>query len=83
MNPIVHGELSWSIAQRLPERRDRALVAIAGRGPVAESRLGRRDDGRYQYEPWGCDLWKFQFTDQLALRPAAWGSSRVFEMWCR
>ncbi|MBL8955965.1 MAG: metal-dependent hydrolase [Myxococcaceae bacterium] len=30
MNPIVHGELSWLLAQRLAARRDRALVVAAG-----------------------------------------------------
>jgi hypothetical protein len=30
MTPIVHGELSWLIAQGLPDRRDRAIVTIAG-----------------------------------------------------
>lgn len=30
MNPLVHGELSWLAAQKLTDRRDRALVTIAG-----------------------------------------------------
>ena len=30
MNPIVHGELSWLLAQGLPDRRDRWLVTAAG-----------------------------------------------------
>ncbi len=30
MNPIVHAELSWLGAQRLPNRRDRVLVTLAG-----------------------------------------------------
>ena len=33
MNPIVHAELSWLLAQGLPSRRDRALVTIAGLAP--------------------------------------------------
>lgn len=33
MNPIVHAELSWLGAQRLPERRDRLLVTLAGLSP--------------------------------------------------
>lgn len=30
MNPIVHGELAWLVAQKLNSRRDRALVTAAG-----------------------------------------------------
>lgn len=30
MNPIVHGELGWLLAQKLGSRRDRALVTAAG-----------------------------------------------------
>lgn len=30
MNPLVHGELSWLLAQRLAARKDRALVVLAG-----------------------------------------------------
>ncbi len=30
MNPIVHGELSWLLAQGLAQRRDRLLVTAAG-----------------------------------------------------
>lgn len=30
MNPIVHAELSWLAGARLPERRDRVLVTLAG-----------------------------------------------------
>jgi hypothetical protein len=30
LNPIVHGELSWLIAQGLPDRRDRWLVTAGG-----------------------------------------------------
>ncbi|HYH99632.1 metal-dependent hydrolase [Hyalangium sp.] len=33
MNPIVHGELSWLMAQSLRERRDRILVTLAGLAP--------------------------------------------------
>ena len=33
MNPLVHAELSWLAAQGLPERRDRALVTLAGLAP--------------------------------------------------
>lgn len=33
MNPIVHAELSWLLAQRLEARRDRVLVACAGLAP--------------------------------------------------
>ncbi len=33
MNPIVHAELSWLMAQRLEARRDRALVVLAGLAP--------------------------------------------------
>ena len=33
MNPIVHAELSWLMAQRLEERRDRLLVVRAGLAP--------------------------------------------------
>jgi hypothetical protein len=33
MNPIVHAELSWLMAQRLEVRRDRVLVACAGLAP--------------------------------------------------
>ena len=30
MNPIVHGELSWLMAQGLPDRRDRVMVTVGG-----------------------------------------------------
>lgn len=30
MNPIVHAELSWLVGARLPLRRDRVLVTLAG-----------------------------------------------------
>jgi hypothetical protein len=30
VNPIVHAELSWLGTQRLPDRRDRILVTLAG-----------------------------------------------------
>lgn len=30
MNPLIHGETSWLMAQSLSARRDRALVALAG-----------------------------------------------------
>jgi hypothetical protein len=30
LNPIVHGELSWLVAQGLPDRRDRWLVTAGG-----------------------------------------------------
>lgn len=30
MNPIIHGELSWLVSQKLAERRDRLLVTAAG-----------------------------------------------------
>jgi membrane-bound metal-dependent hydrolase YbcI (DUF457 family) len=30
VNPVVHAELSWLGAQRLPDRRDRLLVTLAG-----------------------------------------------------
>jgi hypothetical protein len=30
LNPIVHAELSWLVAQGLPERRDRIVVTVAG-----------------------------------------------------
>lgn len=33
MNPIVHGELSWLMSQKLPARRDRLLVMAAGLAP--------------------------------------------------
>ncbi len=33
MNPIVHAQLSWLGAQRLPDRRDRLLVTLAGLAP--------------------------------------------------
>ncbi len=33
MNPIVHGELSWLLAQSLERRRDRVLVTVAGLAP--------------------------------------------------
>jgi inner membrane protein len=33
MNPIVHAELSWLMAQGLRERRDRILVTVAGLAP--------------------------------------------------
>ena len=33
MNPLVHGELSWLMAQGLRERRDRILVTVAGLAP--------------------------------------------------
>jgi inner membrane protein len=33
LNPIVHAELSWLSAQRLPDRRDRILITIAGIAP--------------------------------------------------
>lgn len=33
MNPIVHAELSWLLAQRLDARRDRILVTCAGLAP--------------------------------------------------
>jgi hypothetical protein len=36
MNPIVHAELSWLIAQGLPHRRDRLLVTVAGVLPDAD-----------------------------------------------
>jgi len=33
VNPIVHAELSWLLAQGLPTRRDRTLVTCAGLAP--------------------------------------------------
>lgn len=33
VNPIVHGELSWLLGHRLEQRRDRALITIAGLAP--------------------------------------------------
>jgi inner membrane protein len=33
MNPIVHAELSWLLAQGLRERRDRLLITCAGLAP--------------------------------------------------
>ncbi|MHB8875217.1 MAG: metal-dependent hydrolase [Myxococcaceae bacterium] len=33
MNPIIHGELSWLLAQKLEARRDRLLVMAAGLAP--------------------------------------------------
>lgn len=33
MNPIVHAEISWLMAQGLRERRDRTLVTLAGLAP--------------------------------------------------
>ncbi len=45
MNPIVHGELSWLVAQRLSARRDRLLVTVAGLAPDVDglSLLGGED----------------------------------------
>jgi inner membrane protein len=33
VNPIVHAELSWLVGVRLPSRRDRVLVTVAGIAP--------------------------------------------------
>lgn len=33
MSPIVHAELSWLLAQALPNRRERVLVTLAGLAP--------------------------------------------------
>jgi inner membrane protein len=33
VSPIVHAELSWLVAQGLPDRRDRILVTVAGVAP--------------------------------------------------
>lgn len=33
MSPFVHAELAWLAAQRLPARRDRMLIALAGVAP--------------------------------------------------
>ena len=52
MNPIVHAELSWLMAQGLPERRDRLLVTLAGLAPDLDglSLLGGEDlYGRYHH----------------------------------
>lgn len=45
MNPIVHAELSWLMAQGLRERRDRVLVTLAGVAPDLDglSLLGGED----------------------------------------
>jgi inner membrane protein len=45
MNPIVHGELSWLVAQRLQARRDRVIVTVAGLSPDLDglSLLGGTD----------------------------------------
>lgn len=52
MNPIVHAELSWLLAQGLPDRRDRVLVTVAGLAPDLDglSLLGGVDAyGRYHH----------------------------------
>jgi inner membrane protein len=49
LNPIVHGELAWLVAQKLKSRRDRWLVTAAGLAPdldgltilVSEDAYGR------------------------------------------
>lgn len=33
MNPLIHGEASWLLAQKLKSRRDRVLVVLAGISP--------------------------------------------------
>jgi len=45
VNPIVHGELSWLLAQALPDRRDRLIVTCAGLAPDLDalSLLGGRE----------------------------------------
>lgn len=45
MNPIVHAELSWLMAQGLSDRRDRLLVTLAGVAPDLDglSLLGGED----------------------------------------
>jgi len=52
VNPIVHAELSWLLAQGLPDRRDRVLVTLAGLAPDLDglSLLGGLDAyGRYHH----------------------------------
>ena len=52
MNPIVHGELSWLVAQGLSRRRDRILVTVAGVLPDLDglALLGGTDFyGRYHH----------------------------------
>jgi inner membrane protein len=52
MNPIVHAELSWLLSQGLRERRDRALVTLAGLSPDLDglSLLGGEEwYGRYHH----------------------------------
>ena len=52
MNPIVHAELSWLMAQGLRERRDRVLVTVAGIAPDLDglSLLAGEDFyGRYHH----------------------------------
>ncbi|HVE86242.1 MAG TPA: metal-dependent hydrolase [Myxococcales bacterium] len=52
MNPIVHAELSWLLAQGLPARRDRILVTVAGLAPDLDglSLLGGLDAyGRWHH----------------------------------
>jgi inner membrane protein len=52
MNPIVHAELSWLLAQGLRERRDRVLVTLAGLAPDLDglSLLGGVDlYGKYHH----------------------------------
>jgi hypothetical protein len=52
VNPIVHAELSWLLAQGLPERRDRVLITAAGLAPDLDglSLLGGVEAyGRYHH----------------------------------
>ena len=50
MNPLIHAELSWLIAQRLEHRRDRILVMVAGIAPDLDGLALLA--GRDAYEDW-------------------------------
>jgi inner membrane protein len=52
VNPIVHAELSWLVGARLPSRRDRALVTLAGVIPDLDGLTllaGEEAYGRYHH----------------------------------
>ncbi len=52
MNPIVHAEPSWLLAQGLRERRDRVLVTCAGLAPDLDGlslMAGEEFYGRYHH----------------------------------